>query len=126
MVTLYNNLDSYNEDNLVNFMKRLLIRYFPIRHKTLTRRRLRSSRITSSIMKCFRKKHRWFRLQRNGSISYNFYKVYVKKLSLLLRTAREQRLSPLNNDMIHKWKVLNGLMRKSKKMLHKSSVLTEI
>ena len=32
------------------------------------------------------KKHRWFRLLRNGLFSYNLYKVYMKKkISLLLR-----------------------------------------
>ena len=81
-------------------------KYFPITLKTKTHRRLRSPLITTRIMKCILRKQRLFRLLRNGFLSYNEYKIYVKKLRLLLGTVREQyfvrRLSSLNTDMKEK------------------------
>ena len=67
---------------------------------------------------------------RRGKISYNSYKFYVKKLSLLLITALEQyfvrRLDSLNNDAKQNWKVLNSLMGKNIKITPQiSSFLTE-
>ena len=106
-------------DYMVNFMKILMNKNFPIILKTITQRRLLLPWITTGIMEYIRKKHRWFRLLRNGLLSYNVYKIYVKKLRLLLRTAREQyfvrRLTSLNTDMKRNLKVLNSLMGKSKK-----------
>ena len=53
--------------------------------KTITQRRLHSPTITTGIMKCIRKKHRWFRFLRNGLLSYNVYKVFVKKTPLIVK-----------------------------------------
>ena len=101
---------------MVNFMKSLMNKYFLNRLKTITQRRLHSPWITTGIMKCIRQKYRWFSLLRNGWLCYNAYKVYVKKLRLLLRTTMEQyfvrRVTSPNSDMKKNWKVLNGLMGK--------------
>ena len=60
---------------------------------------------------------------RRGMISWNSYKLYIKKLRLSLRTAREQyylkRLNSLNLGVKRNWKVLNSLKGKNKKSLHK-------
>ena len=56
-------------------------------------------------------------------MSYNSYKLYVKKLRLLLRKTRKHnyvtRLGSLNSNAKRNWKVLNSLMGKNKKSLHK-------
>ena len=53
---------------------------------------------------------------RRGMISYKSYKLFVKNLRLLLRTAREKfcvrRLDSLNIYVKGNWKVLNSLMCK--------------
>ena len=60
---------------------------------------------------------------RRDMLNYNSYKLYVKKLRSLLRIEREKyfvrRLNSFNNDMKRNWKVLNSLMGKNKKWLHK-------
>ena len=60
---------------------------------------------------------------RCGMVSYNSYKLYVKKLRLLLRTPREQyyvrRLKSLNNGVKRSLKILNNRKGKNKKSLHK-------
>ena len=60
-------------------------------------------------------------------IKYIYYKVYVRNLRLLLSTAREQyyvqRLCSFNNDIQRSWKVLDGLMGRSKKLLHKEFIV---
>ena len=64
---------------------------------------------------------------RRGMISDNSYKLHVKKLRLLLRTAQEQyyvrRLDSLNYDVNRNWNVLNSLMGKNKKSLHKDFIV---
>ena len=55
-----------------------------------------------------------------GMISYYSFKLYAKKLRLLLRTARKKyyvrRLDSLNYDVKRNLKVLNSLMGKNKKI----------
>ena len=55
---------------------------------------------------------------RRGMISYILFKLYVKKLHLYLRTAREQKysrwLDSLYNILNRNWKALNSLMAKNK------------
>ena len=103
-------------------------KYFPTRHQTITQRRINSPWITSDIMNCIRKKHRWFRIMRRGMIIYNSLKLYAEKLSLILRKAKEQyfvgRLDSLNYDVKRSWKFLNSLMGKKKHSI-RSSLLTE-
>ena len=82
----------------------------------------------NNIMKCIRKKkNRWFRLMRRGMISYNSYKLNVKKQLWLLRTAQEKycvrRLDSFNNDVKRNWNVLNSLMGKNKKSFHKEIIV---
>ena len=78
-----------HSEYIVILMKRYLNEDFQVRHKTITQRRLHSPCITPNIMERVRKKHKWFKLLRNGLISYNFYKTYLKTLRLSLRTARK-------------------------------------
>ena len=111
---------------MVNFMKNLMNKYFLIRLKTVTRTRLQSAWITIGMVKCIHKKHGWLRLLRNALLSYNVYKIYMKKLRLLLRTTREQyfvrRLSFPDTDKKRNWKFSNSLMGKNKNSLEKEFI----
>ena len=105
-------------------------KYFAMRHKAIMQRRLHSPWITSDIMKCIRKKHRWFRLMKRGLMSCNSFKLYSKKLRSLLRTAREQyhvrRLDSLNYDVKRNWNALNSQMGKNENSLHKEFIVDRV
>ena len=64
---------------------------------------------------------------RRSMVKCNSYKFFVKKIRLLLRTAREQyyvrRLNSLNYDVKQNWKVLNSLMGKNKKSNYKEFIV---
>ena len=108
-------------------MKNFMNKHFPIRLKTIRQRQLHSPWLTTGSMKCFRKNHRWFRLFRNGLLTYNAYNIYEEKLRLLLIRAREhhyvKRLSFRKNDVKRNWKVLNSLLGKNKKLLQKEFII---
>ena len=99
---------------LVKFLSKLLNRYFPIKTKTISNKRIKSPWITPAILRCISKKHRWFRLFRDGIITARSYKSYTGELRRLLRTAEEEyyvrKFTSLNGDMKRNWNILNGLL----------------
>ena len=120
-------IQMHTQNVLLVSRKNLMNKYFPIRIKTITQRRMHSPWITTGIVKCIRKRHRCFRLLRNCLLSYNMYKLYVGKLRLLLRTAGEQyfvrTLISRYTDMKRNWKILNRQMGKNKKWLKKEFIV---
>ena len=99
---------------LNNFLIKILNKYFPIKTKSISPKRIKAPWITTKIIKCIQKKHRWFRLMRSGRITNISYKQYAAELRKLLRMAEEKyyqrKLLSLNNDMKRSWKILNKLL----------------
>ena len=83
-------------------------------------------------MKCILKKHTWFSFMRRGMISYNSYKLFVKKTTLVSRNStgtilcQALRSDSLNYDMKRCCKVLNSLKGKNKKSPHKEFTVDEV
>ena len=99
---------------LVKFLNKVLNKFFPIMTKTLSNKRLKSPWITSDIVKCIRKKHRWYRMMRAGQINRSCYADLTRKLRQILQMAEEDyyfiRFKSLNHDMKRNWRVLNELL----------------
>ena len=104
---------------LTSSLNRLLNKYFPIKCKIITHKRIQSPWITSKIKKCIEKKHRWYRLWKGGLITLTSYKRYCSSLRNLLRIAKKNyyvhKLNSLNNDPKKNWKLLNKMMNKNVK-----------
>ena len=100
--------------HLVNFLTRLNNKYFQIRTKFLSKKRLRSPWVTSSIIQCIKKKHRWYRLMKNNIITRRSYEKCCKSLRNILRMAEESfhvhRFKSLGNDSKRNWRILNSLL----------------
>ena len=63
-----------------NFLKNMQNKYFPIKTKTLSQKRLRAPWLISDIMRCIRKKHEWHRLAKQELIRFESYKRYSSAL----------------------------------------------
>ena len=104
---------------LNEFLVKLQDKYFPIKTKTLTVKRMNSPWITSDIIKCIQKKHDWHKLLRQNRITACSYNTYCKKLRNLLRIAEEEyyayKLKSLGKDHKKSWNTLNNLLNRTRK-----------
>ena len=104
---------------LHDYLKSLLEKYFPIRCKTISCKRLNSPWVTKNILKCIKKKHRWYRLWKLGRIEKRSYTRLAADVRALMRQAEEHyyrnKLRSLSGDSRRNWKVLNRLIKKSSK-----------
>ena len=102
--------------HLVSFLGRLLNKYFPVKVREVSEKRIRAPWINKSILKCIHKKHDWYRLMKLGRISIYSYKRYCYALRDLLRMAEQDyyrcRLGSLSDDQRANWKIINNLMGK--------------
>ena len=74
---------------LQKFLQDLLDKYFPVRIKYISTKRLNSPWMTTEILRCIDKKHRWFRLSKNGVITRECYNKLAKDVRKLLKCAEE-------------------------------------
>ena len=99
---------------LISFLKNLIEKYFPIKEKTFTQKRLRAPWLDSDIMRCIRKKHEWYRLLINGNITRDSYKKYCSLLRKILKFAQEnymtRKLDSLGSDPKKNFEILNRLL----------------
>ena len=111
-----NNANSY-ANYLSNFLIRLCNRYFPIKTKLITEKKIKSPWINSIIVKCIRKKHRWHRLVKLGLITKCSYSKYVKEVRRLLKIAESEyylnSFKKLGGDVKRNWRLLNKLLGRS-------------
>ena len=101
-------------DNLNNKLLYLANKYFPVRQKSLSIGRLSMPWLTSKLLKCIDKKHKWLTLLKRGIITYNSFKTYSQRLRILLRAAENQyycsAFSNIHGDQRKHWKLLNQML----------------
>ena len=61
----YDNVNQFSV-YLVDFLVKILNKYFPLKTKSIFCRRIKAPWITSRILKCINRKHRWYRMARNN------------------------------------------------------------
>ena len=103
-------------DKLLNWLIQIANKYFPIKKKTMTDKRLVAPWITPRIMRCINKKHLWLKLLKRGIIYYSSFKSYCIALNKLLSSAEKnyynRKFDKLSRDPKKNWKLLNGLLGK--------------
>ena len=102
---------------LFSWIKYLVQKYFPIRKKSLSEKRSNAPWMTTKLVKCIRKKHKWFKLLRSGLITRNSYMRYCSLLRKLLTTAERvyyrEKFRGVNGNSRGRWKIINSLLGKS-------------
>ena len=106
---------------IITFLTKMLNKYFHIKKKCISQKRLNTPWLTGKIKKCINKKHRWFRMSRNGFITHESYKRYCIELKKLLYIAESEyyskKLHSLRNNSRKNWTTLNKLLGKMKKLI---------
>ena len=99
---------------LFKFMFTLMNKYFPLKTKNVSQKSFKSPWVTDGILKCIKKKHRWYRLYKQNRIPYYSYKNYCKKLRRLFRLTHDQyflkKLDSLGKNPKKNWKLLKKLL----------------
>ena len=95
------NVDVYTK-YLERFLFEMLRKYFPLKRKTITSKRLRAPWLCADIMVCIHKKHKWHKMAKQGLISFCSYKKYCTLLRKLLTLAEKdyflKKLNSLGTD----------------------------
>lgn len=111
----------------INFLHSILNQYFPILSKTISPKRSISPWVCGIILRCLKKKQRWYRLSRRGIISHASYKKCRSAYRKLLKIAREEyfsnKFNNLNRDMKKSWRVLNDLLGRISKRYPKHFIV---
>ena len=104
---------------LDRFLRQLLDKFFPVKTKRLSVKRINSPWINTNILFCINKKHKLHTKAKNGEISFDSYKSYCSILRILLDTAEKEytvlKLEKLGKDSARNWKILNNLLNRHKK-----------
>ena len=114
----YSNVDTFASELQASLL-RIQNKYFPIKKKILTQKRIMNPWLTNNIIKCIRKKYAWYKKFKQKIITYRSYKAYCSSLRSLLRYAQRNyyisKLRRLNRDPRKNWKILNKLLNRRRK-----------
>ena len=98
----------------ITWMKHTTDKYFPLKSKHISDKRLRAPWLTRTIMKCIRKKHTWYKMFMAGLITYGSYRDYCRLVQRLIRAAErsyfEAKFKNMGNDSSKNWKIINNLI----------------
>ena len=103
-------------DSLINFLNRLLNKYFPLKIKTINQKRMNLPWVTGDVARCIDKKHEWYRLFRSNTITHESYRKYCKALKRVLWLAERKyyvdKFESLGQDSRRNWQILNNLLNR--------------
>lgn len=102
--------------NFLKWLNQIIDKYFPIKHKTVSFKRIHSPWLTSSIMQCIDKKHVLSKNLKRGFITRDSYKNYCNLLTFTLKLAREiyyqNAYESASNNISKSWKITNNLLNR--------------
>lgn len=106
-------------EKFINFNNSLIKKYFPIKTKVISIKRLKMPWITDRILKLITKKHKLFLLLKRHQIPYNVFKAYSSLLNKLIkRVKREyyiQKFETASTDSKETWKLINNILGRKKR-----------
>ena len=111
------NIPNNNIDVCMNsfdlWVRKLTNKYFPMRTKTISNKRLQCPWMTTRLIKCIRMKHWLYNKVKFGIISLEMYKAYVNLLKYTLRTAehfyRKTKFDSLKGNSRKTWAFINEI-----------------
>ena len=95
------------------WVRKLTDKYFPIRNKFISNKRLQCPWLTTRLIKCIRMKYWLYNRVRVGIISLEMYKAYTNLLKYTLRTAeqfyRKTKFDSLKGNSRKTWSFINEI-----------------
>ena len=93
---------AYRNSTIIHEDDEMLKKYFLLKRKTITSKRLLAPWLCNDIMVCIHKKHKWHKMAKQGLISFCSYKKYCTLLRKLLTLAEKdyflKKLNSLGTD----------------------------
>ena len=93
-------------------------KYFPVKNKTISLKRLQSPWITNELLSLIDKKHKLFNDLKRGLITKLSYNTYKNLLNYTLKLAKQNHYAncylSAKNDIAKSWKLTNSLLNKNK------------
>ena len=117
--TVNSNNNVENEfDRFVAFLTKILNKYFPIRTKQISCKRLRMPWLNRDVIKLINKKHKLFIALKQGYITSNYYQAYAKLLKQLVNKLKQNyfksQFTLYQTNQQKTWEVINNICGKSK------------
>ena len=101
----------------LTWLNKVLNKYFPIRTKNLSNKKLRMPWLTRDIMKLIDKKHKLFIAVKRNLFSYQAYRAYCNILKLLITKSRsiymKRKFNSVKHDSKKIWQSINSLLGRS-------------
>lgn len=109
-------------------MLSLYNRHCPVRTKFLSTKKMLKPWVSNDIVREINKKHRLFKLHKQGIIPFHVYNQHKNRLSKLLLAAKHEfysiKFKKNRSDIKKNWKVINSILNKNKKSIP-ASVLVD-
>ena len=106
-------------NRLLRFLKSVLNRFFPIKSKQISLKRINMPWLNSRVIKLINKKHKLFLALKRGYITYNYFKYYSNLLAHLIQRLKKDyfKFKFLNvaNDSKKNWDLINMVYGRKKK-----------
>ena len=106
-------------DRFVAFLTKILNKYFPLRTKQISCKRLRMPWLNRDVIGLINKKHKLFVALKQGYITSIYYKAYTKLLKQLIDRLKQNyfksQFTMYHNNQQKTWQVINNICGKGKK-----------
>ena len=103
--------------------------YFPLKTKQVGNKKLKNPWMNDTMLICIKKKHRFYKLMRQGKLSESFYNKYRNLVTFAIRALKKRYYNnafiSLKNDMKGTWALLNELLDRKQKDIIKELVVNE-
>ena len=131
----YDTLSSNELTNMfVTWLHSVQNKYFPIKTKTISLKRLKSPWITDELLSLINKKHQLFNQYKMGHITKLSYNAYKNLLVYTLKFAKQSYYVncylSAKNDIAKSWKITSSLLNKNKnsppiKLVKENQIITD-
>ena len=102
-------------NDFLSWFDSTLNHYFPIKSKSIGKKRYATPWITDIVMKCIKKKHRFHTLVRQGILKQEFYNKYRNLVTYAIRRSKQiyynNAFSSAKSNIKKTWKLLNNLKK---------------
>ena len=116
------NFEEFSSNELMeaflSWLENIQNKYFPIKTKLISLKRLQSPWITNDLLTLIDKKHKLFKQYRQGEITKLSYNTYKNLLNYTLKVVKQNyyinSFLSAKNDIGKSWKITNNLLNKHK------------
>ncbi len=113
-------------DRFETWIQNILDKYFSIKTKFLSAKRIKMPWVNGEIIQLINKKHKLFSALKKGLVSYLKYKSYAQILKMLLVRLRvlyfKRKFESVKNDSGKMWKIIGDVIGKTLKKSYRPMV----